>query len=98
MCSGVCSDVGSKFNIEIELVFKRSAQQTKHKIWMKIAIFNRSCRQDLKKEIIFITQDISILDMHSGVCSDMSSETNIEIRLCQPPDGSTSPKYKLLHF
>ncbi len=22
----------------------------------------------------------------------------LPMRLCQPPDGSTSPKYKLLHF
>jgi hypothetical protein len=23
---------------------------------------------------------------------------SVTMRLCQPPDGSTSPKYKLLHF
>ncbi len=34
----------------------------------------------------------------SGTLLWFSSESVGEMRLCHPPDGSTSPKYKLLSF
>jgi hypothetical protein len=54
---------------------------------------------EIKKNVLFhqsAGRKVSIFDKHSSLLCDKKKVHTM--RLCHPPDGSTSPKYKLLHF
>ncbi len=57
----------------------------------------------MKLTVVTVTKTF-LGDPKSSFVPDQKKSLNGEeksktvMRLCQPPDGSTSPKYKLLHF
>jgi hypothetical protein len=72
-------------NIQVKMLRIKVKRKVKETKFLFILRWYKSCTQNL----------ISLFAANKLVGLSLSS---CPMRLCQPPDGSTSPKYKLLHF
>jgi hypothetical protein len=54
--------------------------------------------KNYRKMLMILALPTNMLKLGSAVYRSSDSDKHLLMRLCQPLDGSTSPKYKLLCF
>ena len=83
----------------VPMIVARSGAERGNNEWLE--------KLQCSRVVPIIVKSVPLCSVGTGKCTnDCGTEQSgdwkysmaREKRLCQPPDGSTSPKYKLLHF